>query len=154
MALEIERKFLLINEDWKHVVSKEYKIEQAYLSSSKESTVRIRISNEKAYLTIKGLNQGAIRQEFEYEVPFEEAKEMIKLCEGRSISKTRYHVKVDKHLWEIDVFDNENEGLLVAEIELQHEDEEFSRPSWLGQEVTYDIRYYNLSLMKNPFKTW
>ncbi|MCB0509516.1 MAG: CYTH domain-containing protein, partial [Bacteroidetes bacterium] len=113
----------------------------------------IRTSNAKAYLTIKGKTTSATRQEYEYEIPFQDAQELLQLCET-SIRKIRYHVWLEQHLWEIDVFSGSNEGLILAEIELNDENEVFKKPSWLGDEVTSDSRYYNVNLLKNPFKNW
>lgn len=154
MGLEIERKFLLKNDDWKKSIEKEYAIQQGYLNSTPERTVRIRIKDQTGILTIKGKTTNATRAEYEYEIPFADAKEMIDLCEKPIISKTRYIVKENGHTWEIDIFDKENQGLEVAEIELNSEDEKVILPDWIGTEVTLDSKYYNANLIKQPFCNW
>lgn len=154
MALEIERKYLI---DLEKIGSLEngQRIKQGYLSTSKESVVRVRVKDEKAYLTIKGSNSGVTRLEFEYEIPLDEANEMLdKLCQKPTIDKTRYLVKHENHIWEIDVFYGDNQGLVVAEVELSSEDEKINLPFWIKEEVTSDIRYFNSNLMKHPFKDW
>jgi len=155
MALEIERKFL-VKSDFKTFVTLHNEIVQGYLSSVPERNVRIRIKGKKGYITIKGIGSktGMSRFEWEKEIPVEEAKELIKICETGVIEKIRYLVPVGKHTFEIDEFHGENEGLLIAEIELQSEEEFFEKPDWLGAEVTGDKKYYNASLAKNPFKNW
>ncbi len=155
MALEIERKFL-VKSDFKTFVTLHNEIVQGYLSSVPERNVRIRIKGKKGYITIKGIGSktGMSRFEWEKEIPVEEAKELIKICEPGVIEKIRYLVPVGKHTFEIDEFHGENEGLIIAEIELQSEEEFFEKPDWLGAEVTGDKKYYNASLAKNPFKNW
>lgn len=152
MALEIERKFL-VKGSFKHFAHKIYKISQGFLSSIPERTVRIRIREEQAFLTIKGKGNasGISRYEWEKEIKLEEAKELLLLCEPGMIDKTRYLVAVGNHVFEVDEFYGENQGLILAEIELSSEDESFEKPEWLGEEVTGDIRYYNSSLAKFPF---
>lgn len=152
---EIERKFLVSGDFSKDIVSSS-RIVQGYICSEKGRTVRIRIRGEKGFLTIKGpsYNAGLSRYEFELEIPFADAEELMKLCEPTIISKVRYLANVGNHVWEIDVFHGKNEGLVVAEIELASEDETFERPCWLGDEVTGDRRYYNSMLTKQPFSTW
>ena len=152
MAREIERKFLVKN-SW-HPQSEGVKIAQGYLSTVPERTVRVRLKGEKGYLTIKGKNQGISRAEFEYEIPVGDAEELLKLAEQPILSKTRYLEQHGNRLWEIDVFAGENQGLVVAEVELPDEQAEFSRPDWLGQEVSGDVRYYNANLIKKPFSLW
>ena len=154
MALEIERKFLLRNEQWREETKKAITLRQGYLNSAPERAVRVRIKGKKGKLTIKGLGNGISRPEFEYDIPLPEAMELLALCEQPLIEKTRYEVKVGKHLWEIDEFSGVNEGLLVAEIELSREDEDFLRPSWLGDEITDDTRYFNSELVRRPFSEW
>ncbi len=154
MPQEIERKFLLANDDWKSDVSRSITLKQGYLNSTKERTVRIRVSGEQAFLTIKGPVSGVTRAEYEYEVPVSDGLSMINLCEQPLIEKTRHFVPLGDHLWEIDVFTGANEGLIVAEIELASEGESFTQPSWLGQEVSDDARYYNSSLIHHPFTSW
>ncbi|HRZ42203.1 MAG TPA: CYTH domain-containing protein [Bacteroidales bacterium] len=155
MAQEIERKFL-VKGDFKPFSQKQTRITQGYLSSVPERTVRVRTKGEKGFITIKGIGSqtGASRYEWEKEIPAEEVNELLKICEPGVIDKVRHLVTVGKHTYEVDEFFGENEGLVVAEIELSSEDEAFSKPDWLGEEVTGDVRYYNSMLMKNPFKNW
>ncbi len=154
--LEIERKFLVKSNDFKEQAFTHNKIAQGYLSSIPERTVRVRIKGEKAFLTIKGIGQhgGMSRFEWENEIPIDEAIELLKLCEKGKIEKTRYEVKLGNHIFEVDEFYGENEGLVMAEVELKSETETFEKPEWLGEEVTNDKRYYNAYLSKNPFKSW
>lgn len=154
--LEIERKFLVKSNDFKEQAFSHNKIAQGYLSSIPERTVRVRIKGEKAFLTIKGIGQqgGMSRFEWENEIPIDEAIELLKLCEKGKIEKTRYEVKLGNHIFEVDEFYGENEGLVMAEVELKSETETFEKPEWLGEEVTNDKRYYNAYLSKNPFKSW
>ena len=156
MALEIERKFLVKEGTDIASLGKSIKIIQAYLSSIKERTVRVRIKGNKAFLTIKGVSNesGVSRYEFEKEISLIEAKELLELCEKPILRKTRTNVKVGSHIFEIDKFLLENEGLIIAEVELNNENELFEKPSWLGKEVTGDIKYYNSNLLKNPYKNW
>ena len=153
MAKEIERKFLVKKELFKPTVEGEY-IAQGYLSSTPERTVRVRIKNHCGYLTIKGRNTGISRSEFEYEIPENEAKELLELCEPSIIIKHRYNINFNGSKWEVDLFEGDNEGLIVAEIELKSEDEIFSKPDWIDEEVSFDVRYYNSNLSKYPFKSW
>ena len=152
MAKEIERKFL-VKDSWQPQ-SAGIKIAQGYLSTVPERTVRVRIKGEKGYLTIKGKNVGVSRAEYEYEIPRLDAEEMLQLAEQPILVKTRYLEQQGEFTWEVDVFAGENQGLVVAEIELPTEDAEFSRPAWLGQEVSGDVRYYNANLIKCPFSLW
>jgi adenylate cyclase len=154
--IEIERKFLVKSNDFKQQAFIHNKIAQGYLSSVPERTVRVRIKGEKGFITIKGISQqsGMSRFEWENEIPLEEALELLKLCEKGKIEKTRYEIKLGNHIYEVDEFYGENEGLLLAEIELNSENETFEKPDWLGDEVTNDKRYYNAYLSKNPFKDW
>lgn len=155
MAIEIERKFLVIG-DYKTEAIESTKIVQGYLSSIPERTVRVRVKGDKGFLTIKGIanTNGVSRYEWEKEIAVEEAHELLKLCESGIIDKTRFLVKTGKHVFEVDEFYRENEGLTVAEIELDSEDEAFEKPEWLGEEVTGDVKYFNAMLMKNPYKNW
>lgn len=155
MSLEIERKFR-VKGDFKKDASSQEEIIQGYLSSAPERSVRIRVKGKKAYLTIKGLSNesGLSRYEWEKEIPVTEAKELLQLCEPGIIDKVRYYVPAGNHTFEVDVFRGENEGLIVAEVELSDEGELFEKPDWLGEEVTGDKRYYNASLTKNPFINW
>jgi adenylate cyclase len=154
--IEIERKFLVQSSDFKEQAFAQNQIAQGYLSSLPERTVRVRIKGKKGFLTIKGIGQqgGMSRFEWENEIPLDEAQELLKLCEKGKIEKTRYEIQSGKHVFEVDEFYGENEGLIMAEIELESETESFERPDWLGKEVTNDERYYNAYLSKNPFKTW
>jgi adenylate cyclase len=155
MAQEIERKFL-VKGDFKQESAKSTRITQGYLSSVPERTVRVRIKGEKGFITIKGIGSasGASRYEWEKEIPVSEVDELLKICEAGVIDKTRYEVRKGLHTFEVDEFYGDNEGLIVAEVELSSEGEDFERPSWLGEEVTGDSRYYNSMLMKNPYKKW
>lgn len=155
MAQEIERKFL-VEGDFKAAATKATRITQGYLSSVPERTVRVRIKGDKGYITIKGIgsNSGASRYEWEKEIPVTEVDELLKICEPGVIDKTRFLVKAGAHTFEVDEFYGDNEGLVVAEVELSTEEEAFLKPDWLGKEVTGDVKYYNSMLMKNPFKKW
>ncbi|APF17372.1 adenylate cyclase [Caldithrix abyssi DSM 13497] len=156
MAQEIERKFLVKDDSFKRQAFKSTRIVQGYLSSVPERTVRVRIKGEKGYLTVKGIGNasGASRFEWEMEIPKEDAENLLKICEPGVIDKTRYLVKNGDLTFEVDEFYGENEGLVIAEIELKSEDQAFEKPAWLGREVTGDTRFYNSMLMKNPFKNW
>lgn len=155
MAIEIERKFLLRDDSWRQQADAGTDYQQAYLIGSKAASVRVRIEGERAFLNIKSATLGITRQEFEYPIPMADASAMLRgLCEQPIIDKTRYHVTHAGHVWEIDVFKGENAGLVVAEIELADEQAPFARPDWLGEEVSGDPRYYNVSLVKNPYKNW
>jgi len=154
--IEIERKFLVQSEEFKQQAFEQNEIAQGYLNSDPERTVRVRIKGNQGYLTIKGKGNatGMSRLEWETAIPVDEAKMLLNLCESGVISKTRYEVPLGNHVYEVDVFFGENEGLIVAEIELQSEDEAFEKPEWLGEEVTNNEKYYNSYLSKNPFKKW
>ncbi len=154
--IEIERKFLVTSEAFKKEAFTQNRIAQGYLNSVSGRTVRVRIKGDKGFLTIKGASNesGLSRFEWEKEIPVDEAKELLKLCEKGVIDKTRFEVKIGNHVFEVDEFYGENEGLIVAEIELKSETEPFESPKWLGKEVTNDNRYYNSCLSKNPFKNW
>ncbi len=154
--IEIERKYLVTSTDFLNDYYLKNDICQGYISSQPERTVRVRIKGNKGYLTIKGISSlsGSSRYEWEKEIEIGEAKDLLKLCEKGTIEKTRYEIKSGKHIVEVDVFFGENEGLIIAEIELEDENEVVEKPNWLGQEVTTDERYYNAYLSKNPFKTW
>lgn len=154
--LEIERKFLVLSEDFKSEAVKKNHIAQGYLNSHPERTVRVRIKGESGFLTIKGKGNktGTTRFEWETEIALAEAKNLIPLCENGVIDKIRHEVEIGNHTYEIDEFFGDNEGLIVAEIELKSEDETFEKPNWLGEEVTNDERYYNAYLSNNPFKNW
>ena len=154
--VEIERKFLVKSDDFKEQAFTQNNIAQGYLSSIPERTVRVRIKGNKGFITIKGIGQqgGMSRFEWENEIPLGEAQELLKLCEKGKIEKTRFEVQSGQHIFEIYEFYGENEGLVMAEIELESETESFEKPDWLGEEVTNDKRYYNAYLSKNPFKSW
>ncbi len=156
MAQEIERKFLVKSDAFKAQASKETRITQGYLSSIPERTVRVRVKGPKGFITIKGIGRasGASRYEWEKEIPVEEVNELLKICEPGVIDKTRYEVKNGPFKFEVDEFYGENQGLTVAEIELNSEDDSFEKPEWLGEEVTGDVKYYNSMLMKNPYTKW
>ena len=155
MPIEIERKFLLKSAAWEAYADEGTQYSQGYLVGSKDASVRVRIQGERAYINIKSATIGITRQEYEYEIPLAEASEMLEtLCEKPLITKVRYLIKNDNHVWEIDVFSGENEGLVVAEIELKDKDEKFTRPDWLGEEVSDDKRYYNVCLVKHPYQDW
>ncbi|SDR79609.1 adenylate cyclase [Polaribacter sp. KT25b] len=153
---EIERKFVVKNDDFKKESFSQTKIVQGFLSTVPERTVRIRIKGDKGFITIKGIGDksGASRFEWEKEISVEDAKDLLKISEPGVIDKTRFNVKSGTHTFEVDEFYGENKGLTVAEIELNSEDEDFKKPSWLGKEVTGDVKYYNSMLMKNPYKNW
>lgn len=154
MAKEIERKFLVKSLEWKEQ-AEGILYRQGYLNSLKERTVRIRTINEKAFITIKGITVGVSRLEFEYEIPFADAKQMLdELVEKPIIEKYRYKLKQGDLMWEIDEFLGENEGLIVAEVELKDAQQTFVKPAWLGEEVSSDPRYFNSNLVLNPYKNW
>ena len=154
--IEIERKFLVKSEGFKENSFVKNEISQGYLNSNPERTVRVRIKGNQGYLTIKGKGNetGLSRFEWEKEIPVNEAKTLLELCESGVINKTRYEIKFGNHVYEVDEFFGENEGLFLAEIELQSEDEAFEKPDWLGKEVTNIKKYYNSHLSKNPYKNW
>ena len=154
--IEIERKFLVLSDDFINEAFAKKRIVQAYLNSNPERTVRIRIKEDKGFLTIKGKGNttGTTRLEWETEIVLQDAEKLLVICESGIIEKIRHEVKVGNHIYEVDVFAGENEGLVVAEIELQSEDELFEKPIWLGKEVTNDERFYNAYLSLKPFKSW
>ncbi|ADF50645.1 conserved hypothetical protein [Zunongwangia profunda SM-A87] len=154
--VEIERKFLVKNEDFKAEFYQKNRITQGFLNTDPLRTVRIRIKDETAFLTVKGKNNeaGLSRFEWEKEIDKTEAEALLKLCEPGMIDKARFLVKSASHIFEVDEFYGENEGLIVAEVELASETENFEKPKWLGQEVTGDPKYYNSQLSKNPYKSW
>lgn len=154
MGKEIERKFLVAGDDWRKL-AKGTHYKQGYLNSQKERVVRVRTIDDKGFMTVKGITKGATRLEYEYEIPVKDANELLdELCEQPIIDKHRYKIARGDFVWEIDEFHGENEGLTVAEIELLSEDQEFSVPEWIGEEVTGDPRYYNSNLIANPYKKW
>ena len=154
MAKEIERKFLVAHQAWRESVNTIHVYRQGYLSYDSERTVRVRATEITGYLTIKGITEGLTRDEFEYEIPLADALALLQLCERPAIEKKRYIVPNGAHVWEVDVFEGVNEGLVVAEIELGREDEAFDKPNWLGNEVSGDRKYSNSALSLHPFKDW
>lgn len=155
MAKEIEHKFLLANDDWRKLVYKSAKYKQGYLSSQPTSSIRVRISANQAWLNIKSATIGTERLEFEYEIPYSDADEIITaLCNKPLIEKIRHFVLIEDRIWEIDEFEGENKGLIIAEIELPEAGATFAKPTWLGDEVTDDLRYYNNNLNKHPYNKW
>jgi adenylate cyclase len=153
MPLEIERKFLVANDEWRNGVMG-VRMAQAYLAAQAGRTVRIRIADENAWITIKGKAQGITRSEFEYAIPTNEAHELLELCLPSVINKTRYEIRHGAHIWEVDVFHGDNDGLVIAEVELESESERIEKPAWLGKEVSGDYRYFNSSLARHPFSQW
>jgi len=154
MGKEIERKFLVKESNWQKS-SKGLLIQQGYIVIRKEKVVRIRIMNDTGYLTIKGPTTGATRNEYEYEIPMKDARQMLNnLCEKPILEKHRYKLNHGGMNWEIDIFHRDNEGLIVAEIELEYEDQKFEKPDWVDMEVTDDPKYFNSNLVKNPFNKW
>ncbi len=154
--LEIERKFLVKSKAYREGASSSKRMVQGFLNTDPDRTVRVRIKENKGYLAVKGASNetGTTRFEWEIEIDIAEATNLIDLCEGAILEKVRYVVPFGGHLFEVDEFLGENKGLVIAEIELQHEDEAYEKPDWLGKEVTGDIRYYNSQLSKKPFVTW
>ena len=154
MPREIERKFLLSNDSWRSQARESQPMSQGYLASSRRSSVRVRIAGRQAWLNIKAGGLVASRQEFEYSIPLDEARELLELAEGPLIEKTRHLVEHGGMTWEIDEFHGDNAGLVVAELELDSEDQPFARPEWLGVEVTQLRRYYNVCLVQHPYRSW
>jgi CYTH domain-containing protein len=156
MSIEIERKFLVKSDLFKRDSHRKKHLKQGYLNTDKNRTVRIRIADEKAFLTIKGISNssGTSRFEWEKEIEKSEAEQLLKLCEPSIIEKTRYLINVGDHTFEVDEFYGDNQGLIIAEIELTSEDENFTKPSWLDKEVTGNLKFYNSSISKNPYKNW
>ncbi|WP_316831335.1 CYTH domain-containing protein [Pedobacter aquatilis] len=155
MAKEIERKFLLNRAAWEKLekpIGKQ--LRQGYILAEPHKTIRVRIADNKGWLTIKGISTGATRLEFEYEIPMGEAIELLDNFSENELEKVRYEIAHEGKLWEIDVFSGDNEGLIVAEIELTTEDEEFELPAWIAEEVTHEKKYYNSNLTQHPFKDW
>lgn len=153
MPIETERKFLVTGTDWKNAAeSKDFS--QGYLSQDPERSVRVRIAGDKAFLTIKGISEGISRQEFEYPIPVTDARQLLSLCLPSIITKTRYLIESNGHQWEVDEFHGDNQGLVVAEVELENAAEEVDLPLWVGREVSDDPRYYNVSLANLPYSKW
>ena len=154
--IEIERKFLVKSDDYKSVASTKTRIVQGFLNTDPNRTVRVRIKGDLGFITVKGKSNetGTSRFEWEKEISVEEAESLLKLCEKGILNKTRYEITIGNHVYEVDEFYDDNEGLTVAEIELNDENESFQKPAWLGPEVTGEIKYYNSQISKNPFKNW
>ncbi len=152
MGIEIERKFLVKNDAWR--AGKPTSFLQGYLSRDLKNTVRVRVAGEAAFLTVKGKTRGISRLEYEYAIPVSDARDMLKLCEGPLIEKNRWFCKVGNMTWEIDEFLGQNSGLIIAEIELERDDQHIDLPDWIGNEVTRDTRYFNSNLSKFPFSKW
>lgn len=153
MAFEIERKFLVRDHSWRGL-GEAVRMVQGYLCRDVERTVRVRVAGDRAWLTVKGRAVGFSRAEFEYQIPCEDAEVLVTMCLPGLVEKTRHRIPVGGHVWEVDEFHGDNEGLVVAEIELGSEDEAFARPDWLGVEVTADARYSNSNLTKTPYSQW
>lgn len=165
MAIEIERKFLVLDDGWRKVAHKVVPMAQGYLNdlatmdeagrgSAMKASVRVRIAGDAAWLNLKSRQSGHTRQEFEYPIPVADGRALLDLSVGGLIDKRRHYVRFEEHLWEVDEFLGDNAGLVVAEIELEHADAAFAHPSWLGSEVTDEVRYYNLALASRPYKQW
>jgi adenylate cyclase len=156
MPVEIERKFLVVGDAWRAAVSHSQTLRQGYLAGppAARCSVRVRTDGERAFLNIKSATPGVVRDEYEYAVPLEDAQRMLATLAGDLVEKRRHHVDVDGHLFEIDEFDGDNAGLVVAELELERADAEFPRPAWLGAEVSHLERYYNLNLAARPYARW
>jgi adenylate cyclase len=154
--IEIERKFLVTSLEFIKDAFKKTRIIQGFLNTHKERTVRVRLKGDIGFITVKGLsdNDGLTRFEWEKQISNQEAEALLKLCEPGIIDKTRYEIKVEKHIYEVDVFHGVNEGLIIAELELKNENESFFKPNWLGKDVTGHNKYYNSQLSKQPYKTW
>lgn len=155
MGTEIERKFLLCSDAWRELASRATRYRQGYLSGAKSVSVRVRIAGDQGFLNIKSVTLDVSRAEYDYPIPLEDAAELLeRFCARPLIEKTRYLVPYRGHVWEVDVFEGENAGLVVAEVELSRTDEPFQKPHWIGEEVSADPRYYNVSLVTHPYKDW
>jgi adenylate cyclase len=154
MGIEIERKFLVTGDGWRQPASAQTRFSQGYLSREPARTVRVRLADERAFLTVKGATKGATRAEFEYEIPLADAPQLLAMCDGPVVEKIRHVCLHEGMTWEVDEFLGANAGLVVAEIELVSEDQPFARPAWLGAEVTGDARYVNANLAVRPFTRW
>mgnify|MGYP000393855471 CR=1 FL=1 len=154
MGVEIERKFLVLDDSFKELSYSTTYITQGYIFSSQNKILRVRTTtSKKSKISIKS-SSGIIRKEYEYEIPDKDAQNLLSLSDGYIIDKKRYFVKFKNFIWEVDFFLKENKGLIVAEVELEHENQEFAKPSWLGEEVSFDEKYYNCNLAKNPYSLW
>ena len=155
MALEIERKYLVKNDSWREAVESQQHVMQGYVAARANATVRVRVKGERAYLTVKGPSAGIGRSEYEYEIPVADGEAMLReLSATPLVEKTRYGVRCGEHLWDLDVFEGANAGLVMAEVELSREDETFVLPAWAGEEVSGDPRYYNANLARRPYRGW
>jgi adenylate cyclase len=155
MGIEIERKFLLKNDNWRQQVVESRRISQGYLTqNSGSSSVRVRLDGDQANINIKSRELAITRQEYEYSIPVDDAQTMLETLCDKSLEKTRHVLEYQGHVWEIDEFSGENAGLVVAEIELHREDAEFAKADWLGEEVSEDVRYYNVNLISHPYSGW
>ncbi|QQS54064.1 MAG: CYTH domain-containing protein [Candidatus Competibacteraceae bacterium] len=155
MAVEIEHKFLVRDERWRREVERSVRMRQGYLTSDARCSVRVRVAGDQGHLNVKSGTLGIQRSEYEYPIPLAEAEEILDtLCEQPLLEKTRHLVRRGGHLWEIDEFEGDNAGLIVAEVELSRADEPFDRPDWLGADVSHDIRYYNSQLARHPYRSW
>ncbi|KAF0192523.1 MAG: adenylate cyclase [Gammaproteobacteria bacterium] len=155
MATEIERKFLVVSDAWKQRAGDGIAMRQGYLLGSEKSSVRVRVAGDEASLNIKSATLGVTRAEFDYNIPVEDANELLAtLCDRPLVEKVRYHVTHGEHVWDVDVFSGENAGLIVAEIELTEQNEAFQKPAWAGDEVSDDPRYYNVCLVRHPYRSW
>jgi adenylate cyclase len=155
MAYEIERKFLLKDDSWRAQVRRSRSIKQGYLCNTDKASLRVRISDQQGFFSSKSMTVDIRRHEFEYEIPLHDAEFMLmNMCQGSPVIKTRHLVDINQHTWEIDEFHGDNSGLIVAEVELSHENETFTHPSWLGDEVSSQSRYFNMALVENPYKNW
>lgn len=155
MAVEIERKFRLSSDAWRAEVSRSTLLRQGYLANTARASIRVRLSDQRGWLSVKAMRAGTTRDEYEVQIAASDAREMLeRLCEGLPIEKWRHIVEHGGRMWEIDEFLAENAGLVIAELELESEDAPFERPAWLGQEVTHDERYYNVRLSQRPFRHW
>ena len=155
MGREIERKFLVSSDAWREQAKPGIYMSQGYMGDAKRASVRVRVEGDEANINIKSATLGISRMEYEYPIPRDEALEMLNnLCEKPLIEKTRYEVELGEHTWEVDVFEGDNKGLIVAEVELASEDQDFEKPGWVGEEVSMDTRYYNVCLVKHPYKDW
>ena len=155
MGIEIERKFLVNHDQWEQLVKPVGEFyRQGYLLTDPQKTIRVRQTSDKGFLTIKGISVGATRAEYEYEIPFEEAKELLDQFSVAELSKVRYKIAIENRIWDVDVFSRKNQGLIVAEIELKSENEKFVLPTWIDREVTGEEKYYNSNLVTKPYKDW
>ena len=155
MATEIERKFLITDDSWRDSVQRCRQMRQGYLISDEQRSVRVRVTDDGAHLNIKSATVGPSRSEYEYPIPRQDGEELLdRLCKQPLLEKTRHWVPYGDHLWEIDVFEGANQGLIVAEVELTSVDQPFERPDWVGEEVTDDKRYYNSCLAEHPYRDW